>query len=213
MLAGHYAASLAAKYFAPRRSLGLAFVAAQFEDMLWAAAVFTGIEHARIVPHFLPASPFDLYDFPWTHGLVVAVIWAVLFGLLSRSIVLGLCSFSHWILDFVTHWHDLPVLRTPSLGVGLWKSQPGTFITEAALMLLGLFLYLNATERKSRAGRFAVPVLVLVLIAYDAYNVYGPAPSNIKFLTAFAEASYIFLAILAHWLDRFREPKRTALQR
>src|SRR2546430_7667753 len=54
-------------------------------DLLWAPAVLAGIEHVRIVPGFLPASSLDLYDMPWTHSLVMALIWSWFFFRLTKS--------------------------------------------------------------------------------------------------------------------------------
>jgi len=207
MLAGHYAAALVTKRFAPKTSLGLGFVAAQLEDILWAAAILVGLEHARLIAGFLPASPLDLYDFPWTHGLVPAIALSWFFYRITKVPALGLCVFSHWILDLIAHVHDLPVLRHgPYLGLGLWRSQAATFLTETGLLLFGLLLYMRATRAKSFAGRIAVPALVLTLILGDAASVYGPPPPSMKILAATGEITYILLALLATWLDRFRLP-------
>ena len=48
---------------------------------------------------------------------------------------------SHWVLDFVVHRSDMPVLpRGPYLGLGLWNSVPAT------VLLLG-------TDNSSLAAR------------------------------------------------------------
>src|SRR5438034_8582138 len=111
MFVGHYAVALAAKRAAPGTSLGWSFFAVQFLDVLWAMAVLVGIEHARVVPGFLPASPLDLYDMPWTHSLVMALAWSWLVFRFLKAPLVALCVFSHWVLDFIAHGPDLPLLR------------------------------------------------------------------------------------------------------
>jgi hypothetical protein len=134
MFVGHYAVALAAKQFAPRVSLGSSFLAVQFLDVLWAPLVLLGVEHARVVPGFLPASALDLYYMPWTHSLLMSLAWSWLVYRLTKQKVLGVCVFSHWILDFIAHGHDLPIVKGPPyFGLGLWRSQAATFWTEAVL--------------------------------------------------------------------------------
>jgi hypothetical protein len=207
MFVGHYAIALAAKRLEPKTSLGWTFLAVQFLDILWAPAILLGIEHARLLPGFIPASPLVLYDMPWTHGLLMAVGWSWLVFRLSKSLVLGGCVFSHWVLDYIAHVHDLPLFRGgPEVGLGLWRYRHATFLTETALLLIGLVVYLQATRPRKRAGDYAVPAFVVFLIALGALNLYGPPPTSVQMVAIEAEAVYLVLAAIAFALDRLREP-------
>jgi hypothetical protein len=78
MLIGHYAPALVLQRARPSVKLWQLFVATQLVDVLWAAFVFGGIEHARIVPGFTESNDLDLWDMPYTHSLVGTVAWAAL---------------------------------------------------------------------------------------------------------------------------------------
>src|SRR5688572_22019291 len=80
MFVGHFAVALAAKRASPRLSLPLLFAAVQFADILWPLFILLGVEHSRIVPGITAASPLDLYDFPYSHSLLMSVVWSLLFG-------------------------------------------------------------------------------------------------------------------------------------
>lgn len=208
MFAGHYGIALAAKRAAPRTSVGWMFLAVQLLDILWVPTILLGIEHVRIVPGLLPASSFDFYDMPWTHSLLLAAAWSWVAYRVSKIPVIGFCVFSHWVLDFVVHWKDLPLIRGgPRVGLGLWRWRDATMITEAVILILGLLIYMRATRATKPFGRWAMPLFVVVLIAVNAMNLYGPAPEKISVLDGvWAELFYIGSALVAGWLDRFRTP-------
>ncbi len=71
--------ALAAKRVAPKTSLGTLILAAQFLDFLWPVCVLLGIEHVRIAPGSTRVSPLDFTDYPISHRLLIATVWAVLF--------------------------------------------------------------------------------------------------------------------------------------
>ena len=207
MFVGHYAVALGAKRADPGTSLGWTFFGVQFLDILWAPAILIGLEKARVVPGFLPASPLDLYYMPWTHSLVMAVAWAWMFVRIFKRPVVGFCVFSHWLLDFVAHSPDLPVLRGgPFLGLGLWRWREATFGVECGLLLVGLAIYLRSTRAVVPMGAYAMPAFVAVLIGAEAISLYGPVPGSIQAVALMAEASYAIFAVIAWRLDRFREP-------
>jgi hypothetical protein len=186
--------------------MGTLFIAVQLLDVLWAPAILLGFEHARVVPGLLPASSLDLYDMPWTHGLVAALAWSWFAFRFSKNGVLGACIFSHWLLDFVTHRPDLPLFRGGTrVGLGLWRFREATFLVEAALLVGGLLIYLRATKAKTRAGEYAMSVFVGVMILIEAYNLYGPTPQNIRQVAISAEVAYVVLAAIAWRLDLLRE--------
>ena len=73
MFIGHYGVALAAKKLAPRTSLGILFLAAQFVDMLWPVFLLAGMEHVRIDPGNTAFTPLDFYDYPISHSLLTGI--------------------------------------------------------------------------------------------------------------------------------------------
>jgi hypothetical protein len=207
MFVGHYAVALAAKPLAPKLSLGWTFLAVQFVDILWGPAILLGLEHVRIVPGYLPASNFVFYDFPWTHSLLMALAWSWLVFRFSKSAILGGCVFSHWALDWVVHAHDLPLYRgEPLVGLGLWHYRTGTYVVEAAMLVVGLSIYLRWTRPRTTAGRFAMPLYVVLLLGVNAANLYGPSPESVKAAAIAGEGLFLVCAVIAWRLDKMREP-------
>ncbi|MGZ8797577.1 MAG: hypothetical protein ACXW2F_09535, partial [Thermoanaerobaculia bacterium] len=111
MFIGHDAAAFAGKRYAPRTSLGTLILAASLLDLIWPVLVIMGIERFEIRPGITAFSPFDFTYYPWSHSLVMSLVWSVLFGAayyaVARhargAVVAGVLVFSHWVLDFVSH--------------------------------------------------------------------------------------------------------------
>mgnify|MGYP007086363788 CR=1 FL=1 len=130
MFVGHYASALAARAIEPRAPLWTYVLACQALDVVWGSLVLAGVEKVA-VDHDLPGNTLVLSHMPYTHGLPAAVFWSVVFGAglmlwlkLPRrvGVVLGLTVFSHWLLDFLVHRPDLPLLwDEPKVGLGLWN--------------------------------------------------------------------------------------------
>ncbi|MGB5478404.1 MAG: hypothetical protein WBO53_15455 [Thermoanaerobaculia bacterium] len=222
MFVGHYGAALALKGVENRASLGLLFLGVQFVDILFFPLVLAGVERMNIVPGHTESTHFELAYMPFTHSLLASFLWAALiavgaFAVLgdrprrrSIAIVLGAAVFSHWVLDFVVHTPDLPLLGDGStkFGLGLWNSAWLTFFLEAAVLLGGLWLYLRASVpiAGSRLARFGMVGIVVLLIALNVYNLFGPPPAVFLEVFGLAMVSYLGLAGIAFWLDRLRTP-------
>jgi FtsH-binding integral membrane protein len=201
MFIGHFAVGLGAKKVAPQVKLGTLFFAAQFLDLLWPIFLILGIEHARIAPGNTAFTPFDFYDYPFSHSLLMSIVWAVLFGgiyyyvkrNLRNSIVVGCAVFSHWLLDFISHKPDLAIAPGIHfvLGLGLWNSIIGTIFIEGFLFIGAVYIYTRTTKSIDRIGNYAFwGLIALLLISYIA-NIISPPPPN---MTAVAYAG------LAQWL-------------
>jgi membrane-bound metal-dependent hydrolase YbcI (DUF457 family) len=215
MFIGHYGVSFAMKRVEPRLPLGALFLAVQGIDILWAVFILTGIEKARMIPHFLPASPLDLYYMPYTHSLVGALFWSLVVyrvtPALARSpstarmgLLLGAAVFSHWLLDLVVHTRDLPLYdNTIKMGFGLWNYRALTFFLELAVLGAGAALYLRGSRPPHRTRLI---VLIAVLFVLHLYNLFAPPPPNIQVMAVSAETAYWALAALAWWADRHTSP-------
>ena len=80
MFIGHYGPAFAGKVAAKTVPRWVLFIAVQLVDYGWSVLVLAGVEKVRVIPGFLPASPFDLYYMPYTHSLIGAAIWALAAG-------------------------------------------------------------------------------------------------------------------------------------
>ena len=112
---------------------------------------------------------------------------------------------SHWILDFVTHRPDLPILPGDQtrVGLGLWYSVAGTVLLEGAMFVAGLWLYLRSTEPLDRIGRWGLIGFVAFLLVAYAVSISGPPPPDARAVPWVALASWI-LPFWAGWFDRHR---------
>src|SRR5436853_2662050 len=166
MFIGHYAVALAAKRVAPRTSLGTLFLAVQLADMLWPIFLLLGWEHAHFEAGPNPFLVLWLDSIPISHSLLTLIAWGALFaglyhwrtGYARGALVVALAVVSHWVLDFATHRPDMPLYPGgPKLGLGLWNSVAGTIVVEAAMFLVGLWMYLRATRARDAVGRYGLP--------------------------------------------------------
>ena len=181
MFIGHIAVALGAKKAAPKVSLGTLIMAAQFVDLLWPVFLLLGIEHVRINPGDTAFTPLDFYDYPVSHSLLSGIGWAIVFGLVyyafrhsaKNSWILGACVLSHWVLDFISHRADLPIvpgLKT-YVGLGLWNSVPATILVEGALFVVGIVLYFRSTIALDRVGKYSFWSFIIFLVFVAAGNI------------------------------------------
>ena len=216
MFVGHYAASLALKTFEKRISLGILFLAVQLVDILFFPFVLLGIERLNVVENFTESTHFELEYMPYTHSLLGSVFWAGLAYALFRwvivrrssvALVVAAAVFSHWLLDLIVHTPDLPLWsdESPKLGFGLWNNAIATYVLEAVLLVASLWVYLRSTSAKTAIGKYGMGVFVIVLLAVNIVNVFGPLQDDSKSSLAItALTSYFLFAAIAYWLDRHR---------
>ena len=215
MFIGHQAAAFAGKRVAPRVGLGTLMAAALWLDLIWPITTLAGIEHFRIDPGNTAFTPLDLYDYPYSHSLVMALAWsaagAIVYRLFRKpwrdALVVGAAVFSHWVLDFVTHGPDLPLWPGgPKVGLGMWNSKPLTFIVEAVFFILCVALYLRATAARDRVGRIGLWALVIFVALVYAANLVSPPPPSWQAVAWVGMAQWLFVP-WAWWVDRHRQAR------
>jgi hypothetical protein len=216
MFVGHYAASLALKSFEKKASLGVLFLAVQFVDILFFPFVLAGIERMNIVENFTQSTHFELEYMPYTHSLLASASWAlaayavfrwVVVKKQSVAVVVALAVFSHWLFDLPVHTPDLPLWSDASskFGFGLWNNAVATYLLEAALLLLGLWMYMRSTKATTKVGKYGMPAFVGILLLINVSNIFGALMVDSKVgLSIFALSLYFLFAALAFWLDRKR---------
>ncbi|MCP4541613.1 MAG: hypothetical protein GY832_31155 [Chloroflexi bacterium] len=159
---GHFAIGLVAKPAAPKVPLWVLLMATEIFDFLFFAFQAAGLESMAVTTMDwnqgmqiqVPGSA------PYSHGLLACVIWSVVAAVIvyvfyrdrRTSIIMGLVVFSHWVLDFIVHLPDLPLLfeGSPLVGLGLWGSGPGLIVSillELGLLFGGIAFYLVMRKR------------------------------------------------------------------
>jgi len=215
MFIGHFAVAFGIKRAAPEVALGTAIVAASFLDLVWPVLVAAGVEVVKIDPGNMLLNPLDFVSYPYSHSLLMTLVWALLFaavyrwrgGSMRAAWWLGLAVASHWCLDLIVHRPDLPL--TPGLdlriGLGLWNSIAGTLVVEGLLFAAGLWLYLSATHARDRIGRWGLWGLVALLLASYVAAMFGPPPPNVDAIVIADIVGTALAVVWAYWVERHRD--------
>jgi hypothetical protein len=214
MFIGHYALAFGAKRYAPSVSLGTLFLACQFADLLWPTLVVLGIERVEVDPGNTAVTPLNFVSYPYSHSMVMLVMWSALFALAYRTIkgwqpnaiaAVATLVFSHFILDFVTHRPDLPLTLTGSrrVGLGLWNAPMATLLIEVTLFAAGTAVYTVMTRAKDRAGAIGLWTLIAFLSAIYFAAIFGPPPPNAQAVAVAGHLSWLFV-FWAYWVDKHR---------
>jgi hypothetical protein len=214
MFIGHFAVGFASKRFAPRASLAVLLAAPLFSDLLWPLFLLLGWEHVRIAPGDTRFTPLDLYDFPWSHSLVMVLLWATLFALAygawmrdrMGAMVIWVGVVSHWVLDWITHRPDMPLYPGGHgrYGVGLWNSVAATMAVELALFCVGVWIYTKATNAKDKVGNYAFWAYVVLLLVLYASDRFSAPPKSSQEIASIAIVATVVLLAWAWWFDRHR---------
>lgn len=147
--AGHFAVGFVAKHYAPKVPLWLLLLGSVALDILGFCLRLLGIENYDY--NAFDSNLGTYVSVPqtkyWSHGLLMTFVWSALAALVAYLIwrdrrtseVVSLTVFSHWVLDFIVHPPDLPLLlaRKPAVGLGLWTSNTGM----AVAILLEIILF------------------------------------------------------------------------
>jgi membrane-bound metal-dependent hydrolase YbcI (DUF457 family) len=214
MFIGHFAVGFGAKKFAPRASLAALLAAPLLADILWPPFLLLGWEHMRVDPGNTKFTPLNLYDYPWSHSLLMLVAWATVFALIydritryrPGTIAIWIGVMSHWVLDWVTHRPDMPLYPgSAKFGLGLWNSIPGTMIVELLMFAAGVGLYVTATRAKDRVGRYAFAAYVILLLIIYIGDRYSPLPESMQEVAWTGMIATVLFVVWAWWFDRHRE--------
>ena len=158
------------------------------------------------------------FSFPYSHGLVASVLWSVLAGAVGLvwsarldtakwrvAALLAAAVFSHWLLDALVHRPELPAAGAGSqkFGLGLWDSMPIALMAEAAIVVVGLCLFVRGS-RLPRSKSIALTVLVLVIMAFTVVGMtIAPPPPSAQAMAGSSLVTLTVVCALTYWLGRF----------
>lgn len=214
MLVGHFAVGLTAKRIEPEISAGTLVLASMLADFLWCILMFFGIEHVQFKPGIGAANYFAASDIGISHSLFMDGLWAALLAVayfLKRRnprgawVIFG-AVLSHWLLDWISHRPDMPLIPGVHryFGLGLWTSIPAALIVEGGFWVLAVLLYARATHPNRGIGTYAYWTVVGVLTLAWYNNLAGPPPPNPQ---AVPLSSFLFFSLAvawAYWMNRVR---------
>jgi len=220
MFIGHFAVGFAAKKFAPRASLAPLMAAPLFLDILWPPFLLLGWEHVRIDPGNTRYTPLELYDYPWSHSLLMSIVWASTFALIyyciahyrAGAIAIWIGVASHWVLDWISHRPDMPLYPGGGLklGLGLWNSIAGTMAVEIAMLTAGVGLYMAATRARDRIGTYAFAAYASLLLFLYVGDRFSPPPPNVASIAWPGIAATVIFLPWAWCFDWHRQARETA---
>jgi len=221
MFIGHFAVGFAGKRAAPRASLAALLFAALFADVLWPVLVAIGAEEVRIAPGSTVYTPLEFVSYPWSHSLLMLIIWGALFAAYYRGkpdgartgFVLALLVVSHWVLDWITHKPDMPLWpRGPRYGLGLWNSVYGTMAVEIVMFIAGVWIYSTTTRPRDRIGSIGWWALVGLLGGFYVFDsLSGSPPPSVKAIWISALLATAVILAWAGWVDMHRTVRDDSL--
>jgi membrane-bound metal-dependent hydrolase YbcI (DUF457 family) len=196
-------------------SLGTLVLAATFADVVWPVLVLLGVEQFRIVAGYTAINPFEFLHYPWSHSLLMTIVWALGFMLVYRAATgdrkgafwIGAVVVSHWVLDFVSHRPDMPLYPggPERLGLSLWQSWPATFAVEGLMFAAAVYLYARLTRPKDRTGAIAYWAFIAVLVALYIPGPWSPPPPGTDAVATLGLAAAAIFLPWAYWIDRHRQ--------
>src|SRR6516162_2434035 len=136
MIAGHFGFAALVKSRERQAPLWALMLATVWLDVVFVPLFLAGAETLEALPGTKGGYGANVIHADYTHSLVGATLISAIFGVAAAmrwgrrsGIVLGLVSFSHWLLDLVVHRGDMPILpgnlgALPKLGFGLWGIKP-----------------------------------------------------------------------------------------
>jgi len=188
-------------------------------DLVYGVTLLTGIEKVSFIAGTNPLTSVQ-YIYPYSHSLVATLLWAGLVALIfliapfksslpksKTAMVMATAVLSHFTLDAIVHNPDLDLLGNGAykIGLGLWNYPFVSYIVEALLLLIGLWIYLRATKGKSFTGKYGLPLVSVVLLILDAVSTFGQPTADTGYFALTMLAVYFGTIILGFWLD----PKRS----
>ena len=195
MFAGHVGVGLVIGRAERRVNVGLFVAAALLLDLVLWMLVLLGWESVSIPADFASTHQAE-FVFPYSHSLAASIVWsalaaAVAWGVCARlgparvrvALLVAVATFSHWLLDVLVHRPELPLAgaTSPAMGLGLWNNMPVALVTEGAIVMLGLYLFIPRSGL-ARARSVAIAALSLFILVFTVMgSTLAPPPPSCGF--------------------------------
>jgi membrane-bound metal-dependent hydrolase YbcI (DUF457 family) len=195
VIAGHFGFAAMVKSRETQVPLWSLMLATVWLDIVFVPLLLMRVETLAPAPGLSGGYGENIIHADYTHSLLGALVLSAVFGLLFAprwgkrcAAVIGLVSFSHWLLDLITHRHDMPILpgnlgHLPRLGFGLWQVRTASIIAELFLVVVGAWLYWQAADavtlaaHKGRGRAMLTAILILLcgaaVLALDVTGIAG----------------------------------------
>jgi hypothetical protein len=113
---------------------------------------------------------------------------------------------SHFVLDAISHNPDIDLLGNGmyKIGLGLWNYPVASYIVEALLLIIGLWIYLRTTKSKDFSGKYGLSILSAILLILNGANTFVLYPTNVESFAVTMLAVYLATIVIAFFLDRKR---------
>ena len=165
MIAGHFGFAAAVKSRETKVPLWALMLACQWLDVLFVPTYGLKLEGLETIGEGHYGQVIIHAD--WTHSLVSALVLSALLGAFFKGrarVVIALVAFSHWVLDFIVHRPDMPIvpLGATRLGLGLWTVPWAAAAAELVLVVGGGLLYWRAARATGRLHEASLAGAVVI---------------------------------------------------
>lgn len=222
MLIGHLGVGLAAKKLDSRIPLWLLLVATVFVDLINCVFLFTGVEVIRVAPGFTKWVPLELVSIPYSHSLVMQLLWAVLFSIgvvifahrkqienaTRATLILGALVVGHYFCDALVHVPDLALWPgSMKVGLGLWNYPVISNTIEIGIFVSGLLLYLSALPGTASNARVFILGFAFIYIGLQlASGFIPPYTTNVAVVASNLLFTFVLLIALGWFLEKKLKP-------
>lgn len=218
MFIGHFGIGLALKTADKTLSLGLLFIAVQLSDLIYGVTLLAGVEKVSITTGSNPLTSAQYVFFPYSHSMVTTLLLAGLIALIpivpfksslpkgKTALVLATGVMSHFVLDAISHNPDIDLLGNGmhKIGLGLWNYPVASYIVEALLLIIGLWIYLRTTKSQDFSGKYGLSILSAILLILNGVNTFVLYPTNVESFAVTMLTVYLATIVIAFLLDRKR---------
>ena len=164
MYAGHFASALVLKTIKPQAPTWALVTACGLPDLLFGLLYALGIEGAA--PDF---ETRHVLNIPWSHSLLMAVLFGFVFGALFRRqgqaamAVIFAGVMSHWVLDIMIHRPDIELWPYSPAKLGFFdKFGPVSGWAETGMVVIATAIYMFNARVAPSYGRQWIAMAALI---------------------------------------------------
>ncbi len=151
---------------------------------------------------------------PYSHGMLSTIIYSLIIVAIlilfpyfrehkKTAWWLGAAIFSHWILDFISHRPDLPLIgNSMKVGLGLWNYPTWAIIVEVGLFLSGAIWYVIAVDGFKKWATWLFWGFVLIAILSSSFRGDAMGPSSVNAIAISALLFYTISTVIIYFVEK-----------